>query len=105
MHLRIKVGHCNSMNQSISTLSTECVTWKASDYESRLRQIGPRCSGQNEKAEAALMAEFPPIDNSLGREDQPLVITDVEGNLLVWYLPGLISGGGHLRLLHSIVCT
>ena len=70
---------------------TERTTWKIGDYEARLLQKGVRCSGQNEKVEAEMMAEFPPIGNMLGREDQPLVITDAEGTLLVWYLPGLIS--------------
>lgn len=37
------------------------------------------------------MAEFPPIKNALSREDRPLVITDADGRLLVWYLPGLLS--------------
>jgi len=69
----------------------EQTEWRIGDYEARLIQKGSRCSGQNETVEAELMAEFPPIKQALGQEDRPLVISDVDGKILVWYLPGLIS--------------
>ena len=59
------------------------------NYITELQDIGPRCSGQQEKAEERLMAAFPPGNSTF--LTTPAVICDQDGLALVWYLPSILS--------------
>lgn len=60
------------------------------DYVAELQKRGVRCSGQNVEIEEDLLMLFPPVENSVCLYE-PCIITDCEGRILVWYLPGLIG--------------
>lgn len=71
--------------------------WTAADCMSELT---PRCTGQNIEFENKLHTTFPPMQSLEQTEKEPMLVTDQKGNVLVWYLPGLlkdsrqVSGGG-----------
>jgi len=71
------------------------MAWSVTEYIQALKEKGPKCTGRNEKIEKELEKMFPPGDSQF--EDQPCVIADWDGIVLVWYLPGLLSRERRVR--------
>jgi hypothetical protein len=65
------------------------MTWSVQEYTDELRRNSPRCSGQNENLEERILRMFPPTEKEL--VVLPAVVTDKNGLVLLWYLPGLLS--------------
>jgi hypothetical protein len=63
--------------------------WSVVDYVEALRNVGPRCTGQQDKVENKLMESFPPCESTL--LSAPTVICDRDGLVMAWYLPGILS--------------
>jgi hypothetical protein len=51
--------------------------------------MGSRCTGQQRHVEDRLLKLFPPGVNEM--VDTPCVVVDLDGVILLWYLPGLVS--------------
>ena len=62
------------------------------DYE---QHITPKQTGQNENIEADLRRRFSPLSTTSGChpsiEFRPAVVTDADGEIIMWYLPNLFS--------------
>jgi hypothetical protein len=68
---------------------SERTKWSVMEYIDALKEVGPRCSGQQDKVENKLMSTFPPGKSTL--ISSPTVMCDQEGSVLAWYLPGILS--------------
>lgn len=66
----------------------ETTIWSADDYADALT---PRNSGQNQRVEEKLARKLPPIHFPRRKLDRPAIVKDPNGNILLWYLPGLVS--------------
>jgi hypothetical protein len=65
------------------------MNWLVSDYMAELRRMGSRCTGQQPDVEDRLLKMFPPGENEM--VDTPCVVLDLDGIILLWYLPGLVN--------------
>lgn len=63
--------------------------WSVLDYLAELGRRNKVCRGRNEKLELELLRLFPPRPSE--KEYTPCVVVDVEGRILLWYLPGLLA--------------
>ncbi|KDQ56919.1 hypothetical protein JAAARDRAFT_194866 [Jaapia argillacea MUCL 33604] len=66
------------------------VTW---DVERCGDRIGKRPSGLNEKTEAAIAKEYPPISypGMTTVQTKPLTVVDMNNKIILWYLPKILS--------------
>ncbi|KAF8957921.1 hypothetical protein BDZ97DRAFT_1762563 [Flammula alnicola] len=62
--------------------------WRADDYVAELTE---RATGRNSKVEAKLLKKFPPIFSPTVYQMEPCIVTDMDGNILVWYIPGALT--------------
>jgi hypothetical protein len=72
------------------------MSWLAADYAEALSNSGKRCTGMQENIEERLRQLFPPAATETIAE--PCVVTDAEGNILVWFLPGLLGNKKQVNL-------
>lgn len=63
-------------------------SWDASRY---CDLIGAAMSGLREGVEEQIMERYPPIYSPARHERKPLVVTDLHRNILVWYLPVILT--------------
>jgi hypothetical protein len=68
--------------------------WTVSEYIRELCWKGAHCNGRQEKLEAEMEQAFKP--SKAEKISDPCVITDKEGIILLWYLPGLLSRTGQV---------
>ncbi|KAF9521555.1 hypothetical protein CPB83DRAFT_245433, partial [Crepidotus variabilis] len=74
----------------IKALDNEVRTsWSVLRYKEK---VTPQNKGLNILNEDELLAQFPPI-HSNGLQIHPMVISDVDGNILAWFLPDIITPG------------
>ncbi|KAH9476467.1 hypothetical protein JR316_0010379 [Psilocybe cubensis] len=66
----------------------EYTMWDAEEY---LTHLSARCTGQNFTVEARLKDKFSPVHSALQYQTLPGTVVDSAGNILVWYLPGILS--------------
>ena len=69
------------------------MSWSVLDYIAELRNKGVQSNRRNDDLEAEMRWLFPPVVN-YKKLYEPAVITDWDGRILLWYLPGILS---HLR--------
>ena len=50
-------------------------------------------NGLQPTAEEKITRRYPPIYNPVHHEAKPLVVTDLHRNVLVWYLPHILTAG------------
>jgi hypothetical protein len=63
--------------------------WSAEEYA---RSLTPRQDGTNIIKETNLMDKFPPPEHIPGSfEDQPLIVMDNTGIIILWYIPMLFT--------------
>lgn len=74
----------------------EQTVWKAEEYANKLTT---RCTGQNEQVEEEMQRLFRPIHDETRLEVQPMVVTDSEGNIMLWYLPGILTAARKVSCL------
>ncbi|KDQ53081.1 hypothetical protein JAAARDRAFT_137875 [Jaapia argillacea MUCL 33604] len=85
------------------------VTW---DAERCGDWIGKRPSGLNEKTEAAIAKEYPPISypGTMPVQTKPLTVVDVNNKIILWYVPNILSPKRHgimwesTKHLDSLLC-
>ena len=63
--------------------------WQVSEYMAELGARSKACRGRNEKLEREMARLFPPRESE--KEYNPCVVVDLEGIILLWYLPGLLA--------------
>ncbi|KAF8956033.1 hypothetical protein BDZ97DRAFT_1607550, partial [Flammula alnicola] len=63
-------------------------SWRAEDYVAELTE---RSTGQILRVEAKLRKKFPPIYSPTVYTMDPCIVTDIEGNILLWYLPRALT--------------
>ena len=63
--------------------------WLVTDYIAELQRRGKCCNGQQTKVEAEMEKMFHPCQRE--KIDDPCIIVDKEGVILLWYLPGMLS--------------
>jgi hypothetical protein len=66
------------------------IGWDAERYALRLN---PRQDGMNKEMEAGLSKNYRPLFQHNRFLSEPMIIVDVHGNILVWYLPGILTTG------------
>jgi hypothetical protein len=78
-----------------STETTKDSTrWDAERYTSRLNA---KQDGMNKDVEAKTMKQYPPLFEEHRFLTEPKIITDMHGNVLVWYLPGIFTNSRQVR--------
>lgn len=65
-----------------------CTSWSVENY---CQDLQKKCSGTNIKVEEAMRKKFPPVHTEMELYTTPMMVTDVNGNILVWYLPGILE--------------
>ncbi|KIJ63721.1 hypothetical protein HYDPIDRAFT_29073 [Hydnomerulius pinastri MD-312] len=83
------------------------VTW---DAESYAEDLGKHNTGQNAHLEAQLITKYPPLDiqphlahsasTSTAILTSPMVVTNCKDQILVWYLPQILSTSQQARTEH-----
>lgn len=56
-------------------------------------RLGPKQDGMNAEVEERLRKDYPPLFENKTFLNQPTMIRDSHGKILVWYLPGMFSAG------------
>jgi hypothetical protein len=77
------------------------MSWLAADYAEALSNSGKRCTGMQENIEERLRRLFPPAATETIAE--PCLVTDAEGNILLWFLPGLLGKEKQVNLHRKFV--
>jgi hypothetical protein len=65
------------------------MSWSAVDYAAALRNKGLWCTGRQDHVEILLQEQFPPLGANI-QEFKPSIILDRDGQILMWYLPGIL---------------
>jgi hypothetical protein len=65
------------------------MNWSAVDYVAELGRRYKQCRGRNEITEAEFLRLFPAGDYEF--RCTPCVVVDIDGRILLWYLPGLLG--------------
>lgn len=68
--------------------ATVRTAWKVDDYCASLQK---KCRGTNERVERELQDKFPPVHDEIVLHASPMLVTDCDGKILVWYLPGILG--------------
>ena len=79
-----------------------CVPWTMHEY---LKELGGTARGKVKEArEIALKGMFPPGPDFTQGEviREPTIIMDRDGNILVWYLPGVLSRDAEVQMSWSL---
>uniref|UniRef100_A0A8H8CDQ2 2OGFeDO JBP1/TET oxygenase domain-containing protein n=2 Tax=Psilocybe cubensis TaxID=181762 RepID=A0A8H8CDQ2_PSICU len=66
----------------------EQTKWNANNY---IEHLSERCTGRNDAVEDNLKNLFPPIHLPMLYRCKPGTVADSEGNILAWYLPGILT--------------
>lgn len=72
----------------------ENTEWDITEYEA---ELGPHCSGRNVAFEDELKTRYPGIYKEMETVSEPMLITDMNGKALAWYLPGAFSSRRRVR--------
>ena len=80
--------YCNLID---SKLGAEKMNWSAKDYVAEVGRRYKQCRGRNEDMEAELLRLFPAGEEEFA--SSPCVVVDVDGRILLWYLPGILDRG------------
>ncbi|KAF8960163.1 hypothetical protein BDZ97DRAFT_1810622, partial [Flammula alnicola] len=67
-------------------------SWAVDSYAAYLADTSPKSTGRNERYEEQIKKMYPPLQGSGSEtyETQPFVVVDLEGNILVWYMPACL---------------
>lgn len=63
--------------------------WSAAQYLNTLNTFGSRCNGMQTEVEKRMRQLYLPNENE--EISHPCLVVDSEENVLVWFLPGLLS--------------
>src|SRR5258707_12217836 len=85
-------------------LVTEAVEWDAMHYAERLpkKPSKPGTKASDER-EASLRRRYPPLNGVT--TSTPCIIVDMQGIILAWYLPGIMTNSRQSGLFFVSVCS
>jgi hypothetical protein len=73
------------------------MSWSVVEYVEALTKMGKRCTGMQEHIEKKLCQQFPPAESESIVD--PYLVTDSEGNILLWFLPGLLGNNRQVNFI------
>ncbi|KAJ3506421.1 hypothetical protein NLJ89_g6879 [Agrocybe chaxingu] len=96
------LSDCNRMARVITDAydNQEKTSWSVHDYAQELKT---KANGMNDAVEEALKKKFPPMNKHMTLSSSPLLITDKDGFVLVWYLPEALSPTRKKKMWNMLV--
>src|SRR5882757_894061 len=103
MHFSTAVSEIKHMSYPVDNLLAEMVEWDAMCYAERLPKK-PSRSGTKalDEREASLRRHYPPLNDVTA--STPYIIIDMQGIILTWYLPGILTDSRQAGLCLFALC-